>query len=95
MIISCPQTPKILKIWPGPRLEFGVPAVAFQPIGPTLPYDSSTATRTLWADGEDEVASKQAEAVETQFNNRFDHNGHLGGGNAPAFDWPRFPFASQ
>lgn len=39
--------------------------------------------------------SKQAEAVEIQFNNRFDDDVHVGGDNAPGPDWPPFPFASQ
>ena len=43
-------------------------------------------------------ASKQAEAVEIQFNNRFDEDAHVprvGGENAPALDWPPFPIPSQ
>ena len=51
---SCPQTLDILMSWPGPRLEFWVPAVAFQPIGPTLP-EYSHSYGVSWKGGEEEV----------------------------------------
>ena len=55
--ISCPQTLDIRMSWPGPRLEFRVPAVAFQPIGRALPQYSHEYGMS-WTGGEDESRSK-------------------------------------
>ena len=67
--------------WAGPRLEFGVPAVAFQPIGPT------TVQPLVRCEPQGRTKSK-LKAVEIQFSDKFDQDAHVGGKNTRALDWP-------
>ena len=81
----------MLKNGPGPRLEFGGTCSSVLANRTYLTIVQPLVRCELMV----KTKSTQAEAVEIQFNNRFDEDALAGGDDTPALDWPPVPSASQ